>query len=373
MVQGGTFQLFSDDPRRPDAHNLTYNFHLTTPAGTRLKFSGYKVVDASTVASPSRLWEATTTLYSTISDASNRVVGRGTLYVHARDFLPELRTMQSSGPSILSRAWSLTSFLCYFTAQAASSFFLPFRMLQWPSLTFDGLDNQTTPTHTYSVTAKDGIESDLHMWEPLGEIRKPPQTILFVPGAAVDHQIFALPTIEENAVQYFTRAGYRVYCVVHRVGRTVVAQQGHTTFDARLDVLAALWFLQKQRERQPASDSPSPKPYVVAHCAGSVALACGLLDGTIPADLIGGITASNVFMNPMFAYVNRLKAGLPISPDQLYRLFAGSWFDTTSSRRDSLVQQALNQALRLYPVGRRDEICNSVVCHRSSLVFGRYV
>jgi hypothetical protein len=33
----------------------------------------------------------------------------------------------------------------------------------------------------------------------------------------------------------------------------------------------------------------------------------------------------------------------------------------------------MNQVLRFYPVGSRKELCNSVVCHRSELAFGRYV
>jgi hypothetical protein len=210
----------------------------------------------------------------------------------------------------------------------------------------------------------------MQMWNPLGKDGSTvAPTILFIPGAAVDYQIFALPTIKKNAVDYFREAGYRIYCVTHRVGKTMTAQKSYTTFDARLDILAALTYIRKAQEVH--THKRAEKVYVIAHGAGSVALSIGLLDGTIPADWIKGITASNVFMNPIFAKVNVVKASLPIPMNSIYNKVAGSWFSCASSTDDSLTQQVLNQVLRFYPVGGRAEICNSVVCHRSSLVFGR--
>jgi alpha-beta hydrolase superfamily lysophospholipase len=212
----------------------------------------------------------------------------------------------------------------------------------------------------------------MQIWNPPGkDAHADAPTILFVPGAAVDHQIFALPTIKKNAVDYFREAGYRIYCITHRIGKTMTAQKGYTTFDARHDILAALAYIRKVQEAD--AHKQAEKIYVIAHCAGSIALSMGLLHGTIPADWIKGITASNVFMNPMFAKVDLVKASLPIPMNNIYSKVAGTWFSCTSSTDDSLVQKVLNQALRFYPVGEKDEICNSVVCHRSSLVFGRYI
>jgi hypothetical protein len=52
----------------------------------------------------------------------------------------------------------------------------------------------------------------MQMWNPdisTSSITAP--VILLVPGAAVDHRIFALPTIENNVIDYFRRAGYPLY------------------------------------------------------------------------------------------------------------------------------------------------------------------
>lgn len=47
---------------------------------------------------------------------------------------------------------------------------------------------------------------------------------------------------------------------------------------------AALAFIRKANS---ARQTESDKIYVIAHCAGSLALSCGLLDGTIPGEWLG--------------------------------------------------------------------------------------
>jgi hypothetical protein len=91
-------------------------------------------------------------------------------------------------------------------------------------------------------------------------------TMLFIPGAAVDHQIFALPAIEKNATDYFREAGYRCFCVTHRVGKTMVAYQGYTTFDARRTSARALSQIRKLQETQ--TNTVPERVHVVAHYVG---------------------------------------------------------------------------------------------------------
>ncbi|KAF7543933.1 hypothetical protein G7Z17_g10345 [Cylindrodendrum hubeiense] len=366
MVNRGRFQLMSQDPGRPDTLNFIYDFDMVAPSGRVLHFHGYKVVSTAVSLSPSSLWGATTTLYSTITDPSDRgkVIGRGTLYIYPKDFASELQTLEPSGPTLFGRARSVVSFLSYFTKQATSMFLSPLTFMEYPAPHTFSI-KPTPISQTTQVKASDGVSSTLCMWNPKGKGDGDyAPTVLFVPGAAMDHQMYALPTIERNAIQWFTDKGYRCYCVTHRAGRTVVAHDGHTMYDARLDILAAL-------TRIRSTLSESQKIYVIAHCVGSMALASGLLDGTIPAAWLAGITASNVFMNPRLAKVDYLKIVLPIRPDNIYAKLVGNWIDCSSGPGDGIIQKALNQLLRFYPVGDADEICKSVVCHRSSFIFGR--
>jgi hypothetical protein len=382
MVQGGKFQLFNDDPRTPDTMNLTYNFIASCPDGRKMHFNGYKVVNSGVVCSPINLWKATTTLYCTVSeikdDKVGETVGRGMIYIRIAPFLQEVSTMEATGSTAAARLWSTTSFLSYFTKKAASAFLSPFAALRWPNLPFQNYENSTQWSEEYALEASDHCKTKMYMWSPMNTNQYDQRgdsapIILFVPGASVDQQIFALPTIEHNAVNYFRTRGYRVYCLVHRVGRIPVAKQNWTTYDARRDITAALEKIRSIHgiEDRANGTGPTQTLYVVSHCAGAVALASGLLDGTIPRQWISGVTASQVFMNPQFAKVNFLKANLRPSLSLVYKLLQGSWFDCSSSPQAGYIQQAMNQALRFYPVGPRDEICNSVVCHRSSLVFGR--
>jgi hypothetical protein len=334
-------------------------------------FNGTKIVDPSIAFSPWRTWKATSTLYVTLTrHRDNSVVGRGILRIALTNFGRELATFSATGSSLLSRVGAISRFLAYFTKQTAGFFFAPLASLAWPEVSTTGYIYKIPPAETIQVVASDGVQTTLQMWTPLKPTTTPRLSsdvpILFIPGAAVDHKIFAIPTIKLNAIEFFTSSGATCFCITHRVGKTEIAKAGWTTYDARLDIAAALDHI---TTRYPSGT----KVYVVGHCAGSIALSMGLLDGSIPAASIKGITASNVFMNPKFARVNMFKAKLPIPLSGTYARLMGQWFSCASSPEDSVIQQIMNQALRFYPVGSRKELCNYVVCHRSELVFGRYV
>ena len=96
-------------------------------------------------------------------------------------------------------------------------------------------------------------------------------------------------------------------------------------------------------------------------------MAAGLLDGTIKG--IGGLTASQVFMHPIFARVNQLKANIKPSMPHLYNKLIGPWFDVMGGNDRSFM---LNDLLRFYPEEGIRDVCHSIVCHRTELVFGRY-
>ena len=195
------------------------------------------------------------------------------------------------------------------------------------------------------------------MWTPTGvDLHMP---ILLVPGASTDYQIYALPTIAQNFVDYLLQRGYTVFCVNHRVGNTPEAKIGWTTYDARHDIAAATEYILKR--------TGASKIYSVVHCAGAQAMAAGLLDGTIKG--IGGLTASQVFMHPIFARVNQIKAKTDPSMPAIYDKLVGPWFDVTGGDDSSFI---LNQALRFYPEGGFQDVCHSIICHRTELVFGRY-
>lgn len=407
MVVGGDFGLFTPDDSAPQSNKLTYEFDMTGTNGQRLHFHGYKVVDSSVALSPRRLWQSTTTLYVTITepDASASVwrlaqengsestlnaqshpdeliiecdevqrhdlqVAVGVMHVRLGDIWSEVLTLTPTGRHLLEKASKVAKFVSYFSCKSASSFFVPLAQLQYPVSGHQGYTNFTPPTRSFSIVASDGVCTEMHMWEPdpgtiaTDDHDRPVEVenLFMIPGAAVDHQIFALPTIPFNAINYFTRAGYRIFVTVHRIGRPPTSRGPWTTYDARLDIKACLGRIRREFGED--------KIYTIAHCMGSVAFASGLLDGTIPTDWILGITCSQVFMNPIWSTVNSLKARSPVPLGRLYALIAGPFLSTHTSEHDDLAERVLNQMLRFYPGGRR-EMCSSAACHRTSLLFGR--
>ncbi|KAK6075726.1 glucose-methanol-choline oxidoreductase [Seiridium cupressi] len=378
MVQRGDFNLFRQYLGAPGTRNLVYNFMMRGTDGRLLHFRGFKIVDSSVALSPVQFWRATSTLYVTIRKARSgtefsddmseeeamkgTVIAKGVMKIQPADFASQILTMTPTGSGMLKKAWSAASFMTYFTRKSLSLFLAPLTPLQYPSQSYIGYVNETLPDATYKIEAEDGVVTRMQMYEPTNSaIEK--KVLFMIPGASVDHQIYALPTISCNAVNYFTRAGYRVYISVHRICALMVAQNNWTTFDSRLDIKACLEKIRKDNGEKPV--------YTIAHCMGSVAFSTGLLDGTIPASWILGVTCSQVFMNPIWNTMNMIKImAFPIPLDKIYKLLCGTWFSCSTDPEDGYIQKALNELLRLMP-DERKEICSNASCHRVTLTFGR--
>ncbi|KAH7362985.1 glucose-methanol-choline oxidoreductase [Plectosphaerella cucumerina] len=382
MVQRGDFNLFVLDQKAPGTRNMTYDFDMRGVDGKVLHFHGYKVVDSSVALAPLQFWRATSTLYVTILEPNRslepneceeawrhgKVVAKGIMHIQPADFMSQIMTMTPTGSSLLKKAYSAASFLTYFTRKSLSLFLSPLTPLQYPSVSYNGFINDTPPDASFVIVARDGVKSRMHMWESTNPGLET-KNIIMIPGAAVDHQIFALPTIRYNAVNYLTRAGYRVFIPVHRIGMLMIAQNNWTTYDARHDLRACIEYVREHPEYRRAN-SAGNKIYAISHCMGSVAFSTGLLDGTIPSDWILGISASQVFMNPVWSPGNMAKVRVPVALDGVYKRVVGSWFSCSTARDDSLLQKCINQVLRFYPEERK-EMCNNASCHRCTLVFGR--
>lgn len=307
-------------------------------------------------------WKATTTLYVTLAHPDKSIIGRGILTISATNFAKELMTFDGIGESTWTKVASASGFLSYFTDRLSESVFSPLNALQYPHATATGFYEKQAPTKNIVVTASDGVKSTLHKWVP-ERLKGHGTPILLVPGASVDYQIFALPSIPFNLVDYLLEHGYTVYSIDHRVGKVPSARDNWTTYDSRLDIAAAVDYIRETECLE--------KIYAIVHCAGAEAMAAGLLDGTIHG--IGGLTASQVFMNPLFAEVNMIKAKTTPVILPIYEKTLGGWYDVIPHRRDCMVEKLINEALRAYPVQKSQEICHSVVCHKSELAFGRCV
>jgi pimeloyl-ACP methyl ester carboxylesterase len=235
--------------------------------------------------------------------------------------------------------------------------------LEYPIGPYTGFTNFKL-NETFYIEAEDGVKTRLHVWKPtrmLGQTTTGIRSIMMIHDVAVDHQMYALPSIQMNAVDYFTWAGYRVFIPVHRVGIRRAAHQW-TVYDSRLDIKASLEYVREHYGEQ--------QIYVIAHGLGSVALSCGLLDGKIPSEWIIGVTSSQTFMNPLPQHGAYLPRVLKMEIERLYQHLAGYWFNFAAGRNDGITHSFIDQLLRCRP-DNSEEACNNATCHRLSAVLGR--
>ncbi|KAJ7641620.1 hypothetical protein FB45DRAFT_825916 [Roridomyces roridus] len=358
LVLRGKVRFFSVDEEVAHGTNLVYELTLLSTAGETYLLKGRKNVDSNMAFSVAGVWKATTTLDTTLFKSDGcTVVGRGRVHVSLSNFMSQMTTLRTGGivPAF--------NFLSFFTRNLASFFFAPLSRLQYPDPRLTGYKFKVPPIESITLIARDGVRTPMKVWVPPEScLQRREFPLLLVPGASVDESIYALPTAEQNVVEYFTERGYTVYVPTMRWGRTPAAMKGDTPFDARLDVEAAMRYV---REHQPGK-----KILIICHCVGAIATSCGLLDGSIPGEWIQGVLASQIFFKQHFGRVNRLKGHTMFLPN-LYRTLAGPWYPITSAPGGPVVQAVVDQLLRFYPVGKASERCGSTVCHRCHLIFGR--
>lgn len=349
-----------------DSTTLRYRLPLQTVEGKELMLVGTKTVDPSGAFSVSRLWKATTVVNIQVSSRGENV-GAGVLRIPLSSFQRQIRSFRSTGSTVAALP-ALLMFLLYFIFQISLFFFHPLIPRQFtPTKDHSRVFEATQPLSTYEISAPDGVTVKLELYSQKPDESKPP--ILFLQGVTglnPQHTIYTLPFQRTNMVDYFTSHGYSCYVLIPRWSINENTAKDCTVFDSRLDIAAALQHI-------------SQKPYIIAHCQGSVALAMGLLDGSIQSSQILGITANSVFIKQIFPFWNAVKASSTLLI-QLYEFLDGPYFPVsflpTSKDKDvkrkkkDILQRALDIILSFYPVPHARDLCTSSTCHRTSFAFG---
>jgi hypothetical protein len=371
----GAMTILKPDPSVANQRLMLYDIIAEDFRGRRLTLHGVKILNNSAMLSPRKLWTATTTLSVSTVGPKEIQIGAGSVKLTFSMLVRMLLSLLVHNAFSKEKRPLLLAFVGFFLMHLARTFFAPALPLEYPSTTErsePACFERPAPDAVYRVRALDGVTSDLRLYEPRTPGPVSTQVdILLVPGGAVSHQIYALPTLATTAIESFVKRGFRCWCVTHRMAMAVSdtkrsAQNGKTadnptTFGARLDIASALLFIRRQTRS-------SGKVYIVSHCVGSLALASGMLDGSIDAGLVSGITASQVFLHPVLRPANAVKARLPFLG--IYRLLCGGYFSCNASRHDPILQQCLTQILRIHPTRQKQDVCSSATCLRSSLAFG---
>ncbi|KAJ5762401.1 uncharacterized protein N7511_005783 [Penicillium nucicola] len=347
---------------------ISYHMKLFSVEGLEYALEGHKLLNSGMSFSVKKTWQATTTVNVNISRLDGTQVGAGALHISLPDFTKQMRTFRTRSVDI-SSLLALLAFLFTFLYHVSIFFFMPFVPVRFPrTCSGDKTKKISNPPFTDKINASDGVPVLLEVYNPIQQDNHGPRLanlppILLLPGITgigTMHNLYALPFLRCNMVDYFTQRGHRCFVLTPRWGCDPTVAEEATIFDCRLDVAAAIKYI---REKE------ALRPYVIGHCQGSVALCMGLLDGTIASSDLIGITANSVFMNQVFGYWNSLK-GRTTLLIQLYELLAGHYFPIMSHAGSVLFQRLLDVLLRFYPVGLSRDRCKSTACHRTSFAFG---
>lgn len=230
LITDGTFDMFKDDMSNLNLSIMTYRFTAVTSSGKEYQMVGTKTIGPSVTFSVPKLWRATTTLRLVIQSKEHHVVGSGTLRLGVRSFIGQLRTLTTSGSTIIGRRRLLVQFLNTFTGRLLKMFLSPLAPLCYPEDTNEDprhLSRKAPPSVENKIKATDGVTSTLRTWAPTTPTSgHAVQDVLFIPGAAVSHLIFASPYIQQNAIEHFTQKGYRCWCLTTRFGLQQLHEQG---------------------------------------------------------------------------------------------------------------------------------------------------
>ncbi|KAJ5666351.1 Glucose-methanol-choline oxidoreductase C-terminal, partial [Penicillium maclennaniae] len=367
----GTVKFFTPMEEKAESSSISYQLHLLSVEGRQYLLDGHKVINSNMAFSVRKTWDATTTVNVRITRSNGAIVGSGALYISLQDFQRQMQTFRPNTALTAGLFRNLIVFLLAFMLHVSLFFFSPFVPVRFPcpSPQEKIISKKNIPSKAFKIKARDGVQVLLEVYHPLPSEEKdtsrdsttlPP--VLLLPGITgmAAHNLYALPFLRCNMIDYLTERGHRCYALSPRWSAESAVAQRSTVFDCRLDVAAAIDFVR---------DQETLKPYVIAHCQGSVALGMGLLDGTISSNDLLGVTANSVFINMVFGYWNAVK-GRTTLLIQLYELIAGKFFPICSSARDAIFQRLLDALLRFYPVGNTRDRCTSTACRRTSFAFG---
>ncbi|KAF9890820.1 hypothetical protein FE257_005391 [Aspergillus nanangensis] len=380
-IMNGALDLFIPSKVHVNGKSMAYTLNILSQEGVEYTITGFKEITSDVSFSISKMWKATTTVYLTI-DNGERTIGTGVAHISFSSFQKQLRSMQPISEFNFGLLLSLLLFLVFFTLQLSIFFFQPFVPSRFSRSTTrrQTRTRQCVPSEVLKFKAVDGVDVLLEFYEPRRMVNGHDashdsglQPILFVPGITglqPEHSIFTLPFQQPNMMEYFSNHGCPCYVLTPRWGCDAADAEKCTVYDVQLDIAAAL---------DRISHRESKKPYVIAHCQGSVALAIGLLEGSISSSKIQGMTANSVFMNQAFGHWNAMKASSPILI-RAYEYLGGNYFPIADDRinangkaisRGTWFQRALDVVLHLYPVSSTAEICSSPTCRRTSFDLGQ--
>lgn len=353
----GTFRLFVPDQDRVGAVHMLYQAHFTATSGRTFFLNGHKDIGDDGLLD---LWRDTTTLlidvYEGVDD-TGALAARGILTIKPKDFVRQLRSMRAVGADRVSERLRVKAhFGAAFGSQLLRTYggaVAPPRLIDSgsPARTKRALRAPEPTLHPF--TTDDGVELLLTRYR--GGDKGP---VLVTHGLGVSSSIFTIDTIDTNLVEYLCAHGYDVWLLELRVSTALPAAKSQSTADdiAQHDYPCAVEVIR--------SVTGAPSVQVFAHCFGATTFVSAMLAGLTD---VRAAVCSQVATHMVVPGLTSLKARLRIP-----NLLDVVGLDTMSAgaySNEAFPERLFDRALGFSPV-RRDERCDSAVCHRISFLYG---
>ena len=357
-VTDGRFNLFLEEADAPAGRRrMRYRMKMSARDGQNFFFDGYKLIKDEKGLD---LWPDTTTLYITVyegTDDSGPVRGKGILRIYPRDFQRQITTLRITNAQNLRERLEATArfgrffagslFDIYGGVFARRSLFDP----EAPPRKKRPLRVDAPDVHFFDT--EDGLRLRLTRYR--GGDRGP---VMLVHGLGVSSLAFAIDTIDTNLVEYLFAHGYDVWLLDYR--SSIELPYATTTYTAD-DVARFDWPAAVQAVR---AISGADDVQAVVHCYGAITFTMAMLAGL---QGVRSAVCSQVGAHINVIPANRIRSGLYL--DKLLEKIGVDNLTMYTDAAETWPDQLYNRALSLYPVIKKEERCNSPVCHRVTFLY----
>jgi cholesterol oxidase len=360
-MSGGTFNLMKPDADEPNVRRFDYRATLTgrgAEQARRWHFRGTKIVRNDRAGHD--LWDDTTTLFITISDAAGHGDATdGTLRIAPDDFARQLTTLKATGGRTpADRARAIAAFGSIF----AGSLFEVYGGALVPLHRHDATkarrrrDLRVPAPTIHPFTTADGKRLRLTRYR--GGDKGP---VILSHGLGVSSRIFSIDTIDTNLLEYLVAAGYDCWLLDYRASIDLDHTREMWTADdiATHDYPAAIAVVTAATGRTDVQ--------IVAHCVGATTLTMALLKGLTGVRSVVLSQISTDVVVPFFP--QRFLAYL--RTPTLFSWLGVKYVDARATRQDGIAERIVDAIIRVALPFRRGQRTANATSNRITAMYGQ--
>jgi cholesterol oxidase len=349
----GQFRLLVADPANVDTRLMKYDMNLTSEEGKTFVFDGTKIIKNDGILN---VWRDTSTLYITISDSADAVLGKGVLEIKIEDFMRQMTTMEiTNAKDDQERLASVIRFGQFFAGvlfDIYGSALAPANEFNPQPVPRKKRPLRMSAPAVHHFLTEDNVELRLTRYK--GGSKGP---VMLSPGYGTSSLAFLIDTVDTNLPEFLYANGYDVWLLDYRASPALPSAKTQFTLDdvATKDYPAAV--------AKVRAITGAPDIQIMAHCVGSLTFLMSMMSGKLQG--IRSAVCSQVGLYPTTSPENKLKAAFDIGT-----FFKNIGINTITTDFDPTNWNDVIQDGLLKFAAALGPPCNSAVCRRIWLIYG---